>query len=277
DRVLDYLDGNRARLTQWMATHMPDAGFIAPEGTYLAWLDGRSLALPKDTTPAAFFRRRARVALTDGRECGEAGDGFARLNFAMPRPLLDEALARMGTAITDLRAQPPLSTLRFRSPPQGGVVLGSVVLAGVADQGPGGGQERLQPRPPATGPTSTQGRLAWAGRTPGVPASGVGGIPGVAQGRRWRSRLKPLPQMEEQGARRACRVAVSSEVPVAGDGRRPGGSVGAQRAHAGFDVDPADARGHRFSRGLERKRDRVAPSGRRGEAQFVVVAAAGLP
>ena len=106
DRVLGYLDGNRARLSQWMATHMSDAGFIAPEGTYLAWLDCRSLALPEDTTPAAFFRRRARVALTDGRECGEAGDGFARLNFAMPRPLLDEALARMAAAIDGLRTQP---------------------------------------------------------------------------------------------------------------------------------------------------------------------------
>ncbi len=107
DGVLDYLDGNRRRVSEWMAAQMPRAGFLAPEGTYLAWIDCRGLALPADATPAAFFRRQARVALTDGSECGAAGAGFVRLNFAMPRPLLDETLARMAAAIADLPAQPP--------------------------------------------------------------------------------------------------------------------------------------------------------------------------
>lgn len=104
ERVLDYLDGNRQRLSAWVATHLPRAGFVAPEGTYLAWIDCRELALPEEVTPATWFHRQARVALTDGRECGAAGDGFVRLNFAMPRPLLDEALARMAGAITGLRS-----------------------------------------------------------------------------------------------------------------------------------------------------------------------------
>ena len=107
DGVVRYLDGNRRRLSQWMAAQLPQAGFLAPEGTYLAWIDCRGLALPADTSPASFFRRRARVALTDGSECGAAGTGFVRMNFAMPRPLLDEALARMAAAIADLPAQGP--------------------------------------------------------------------------------------------------------------------------------------------------------------------------
>ena len=107
DGVVGYLDGNRRRLSQWMAAQLPQAGFLAPEGTYLAWIDCRGLALPADTSPASFFRRRARVALTDGSECGAAGTGFVRMNFAMPRPLLDEALARMAAAIADLPAQGP--------------------------------------------------------------------------------------------------------------------------------------------------------------------------
>ena len=104
ERVLGYLDGNRERLSGWMAAHLPRAGFLAPEGTYLAWIDCRALALPQGVAPATFFRREARVALTDGRECGAAGEGFVRLNFAMPRPLLDEALSRMAEAIAGLRA-----------------------------------------------------------------------------------------------------------------------------------------------------------------------------
>ncbi|MCA0395663.1 MAG: aminotransferase class I/II, partial [Proteobacteria bacterium] len=54
---------------------------------------------PAQVPPARFFLREARVALTDGRDCGEAGAGFVRLNFAMPAPLLREAVQRMGDAV----------------------------------------------------------------------------------------------------------------------------------------------------------------------------------
>lgn len=95
--VVDYLDGNRGLLGQLLADRLPQVDWIAPEGTYLAWLDCRRLNLPQ---PAArFFRRQARVALTDGADCGDAGIGYARLNFALPRPLLVEAVERMGQAL----------------------------------------------------------------------------------------------------------------------------------------------------------------------------------
>lgn len=96
-QVVDYLDGNRQLLGQLLARYLPQVEWVAPQGTYLAWLDCRALDLP---LPAArFFRRHARVALTDGADCGEAGIGYARLNFAMPRPLLREAVARMADAL----------------------------------------------------------------------------------------------------------------------------------------------------------------------------------
>lgn len=94
--VMDYLDGNRALLTRTLREAMPEIGYLAPEGTYLAWLDCRALALPR---PAARVFREAGVALTDGARCGDAGAGFVRLNFALPRPLLGEALERMEGAI----------------------------------------------------------------------------------------------------------------------------------------------------------------------------------
>jgi len=107
DHVLRYLQRNRALLAEWMSERMAGAGFSPPEGTYLAWIDCRGLPLPGDAAPAAFFRRHARVALTDGRECGEAGRGFVRMNFAMPRPVLREALARMGGAVDGLAGARP--------------------------------------------------------------------------------------------------------------------------------------------------------------------------
>lgn len=99
-RVLEYLEGNRALLGQLLRERLPQLHWIAPQGTYLAWLDCR--ALPLEMPPHAFFRRRARVALTDGAECGTGGEGHVRLNFAMPRPLLREAIERMAEAAASL-------------------------------------------------------------------------------------------------------------------------------------------------------------------------------
>lgn len=98
--VLGYLQGNRDLLGQRLRERLPQIGYIQPQGTYLAWLDCRALEL--DTAPHLFFRRQAHVALTDGAECGQGGEGHVRLNFAMPRPLLAEAIERMAAAVAAL-------------------------------------------------------------------------------------------------------------------------------------------------------------------------------
>ena len=98
--VLGYLQGNRDLLGRLLRQHLPQVGYIEAQGTYLAWLDCRALRL--DGAPHLFFRRHARVALTDGAECGEGGEGHVRLNFAMPRPLLVEAVERMAAAVAAL-------------------------------------------------------------------------------------------------------------------------------------------------------------------------------
>ena len=103
EHVLAYLQRNRDLLAAWIAEHWPQAGFVAPQGTYLAWIDCRALPLPATMTAARFFQREARVALTDGRDCGEAGAGFVRMNFALPRPLLLQALERMQAALVASR------------------------------------------------------------------------------------------------------------------------------------------------------------------------------
>ncbi|WP_374318843.1 MalY/PatB family protein [Pseudoxanthomonas kaohsiungensis] len=98
--VLGYLQGNRDLLGRLLRQHLPQVGYLEAQGTYLAWLDCRALRL--DGAPHLFFRRHARVALTDGAECGDGGEGHVRLNFAMPRPLLVEAVQRMAAAVAAL-------------------------------------------------------------------------------------------------------------------------------------------------------------------------------
>jgi cystathionine beta-lyase len=95
DDVLDYLAVNRALVAE---ADLPGIRVTVPEGTYLAWFDARDLGL--DEAPAAFLQREAGVVLTDGLACGEAGRGGMRLNIAMARPVLAEALERIAEALT---------------------------------------------------------------------------------------------------------------------------------------------------------------------------------
>jgi cysteine-S-conjugate beta-lyase len=98
DQVLAYLEGNRDFLYDFVRRELPSIKMAKTEGTYLAWLDCREAGL--DGNPYQFFLDKARVALSDGAVFGTGGEGFVRLNFACPRSMLAEALARMKTALS---------------------------------------------------------------------------------------------------------------------------------------------------------------------------------
>jgi cystathionine beta-lyase len=94
--VLAYLDGNRRLLGELVAESLPGVGYTPPEGTYLGWLDFRATG---PVEPAPYFLEKAGVAMTDGALCGAAGQGFGRFNFALPRPILREAVQRLAAAM----------------------------------------------------------------------------------------------------------------------------------------------------------------------------------
>ncbi|MCR2826446.1 aminotransferase class I/II, partial [Microbacterium sp. zg.Y909] len=97
--VRDYLDGNRRLLAALLAEHVPLARMTLPEGTYIALIDFRAYGIEGDL--GEWFREHARVAMTDGAACGQAAVGHARFVFALPRPLLREAVARIGRALDE--------------------------------------------------------------------------------------------------------------------------------------------------------------------------------
>lgn len=100
DEVLGYISENARRLQQFFEER-PRLGVLVmpPEGTYLAWLDFRESGVPPAELDS-FLLGQARVRLEDGRIFGEGGEGFARMNLACPRPLLEEALHRIEQALT---------------------------------------------------------------------------------------------------------------------------------------------------------------------------------
>ena len=98
DALLRYLEGNRDFLARYVQAELPGVSMVAPEGTYLAWLDCRA-ARPAAADPFTFFLERAKVATNDGRTFGPGGEGFVRLNFGCPRAQLVEALEKMRAAL----------------------------------------------------------------------------------------------------------------------------------------------------------------------------------
>jgi len=101
--VTDYLDSNRTRLAELLAEHLPEIGYRVPDATYIAWLDCASLGI--DGSIADFFRTEAGVTLTDGVLCGRGYENHVRLIFAMPQPILEEAVIRMAAAVRRHREQ----------------------------------------------------------------------------------------------------------------------------------------------------------------------------
>jgi cystathionine beta-lyase len=112
DALLTDLTANRDLLGRLIAEHLPQARYIPPEGTYLAWLDCRALGLDNEdgadgpgiaselAGPARAFLDQGRVALSSGHVFGSGGAGHVRLNFATSQAVLTEAVTRMGTVVS---------------------------------------------------------------------------------------------------------------------------------------------------------------------------------
>ena len=97
NEVMLYLDRNRQQVTQWAA--QANLGHHMPEATYLAWMDCRRLDMPQGRTPQQHFLEHAKVALNEGLDFGEPGQGHVRLNFATSAEILAEVLERLGRAL----------------------------------------------------------------------------------------------------------------------------------------------------------------------------------
>ncbi|HYN30623.1 MAG TPA: aminotransferase class I/II-fold pyridoxal phosphate-dependent enzyme [Dermatophilaceae bacterium] len=96
-QLLHELDDNRRLLAALLEERLPAVRYRPGEATYLAWLDCRGLGLGDD--PARVLLQRGRVALSPGRRYGAPGSGFARLNLAASREVIEEAVDRMVGAL----------------------------------------------------------------------------------------------------------------------------------------------------------------------------------
>lgn len=93
----DVLRENVAMFADFMKSEYPESRFVQPEASYLAWADFTAYATSTGLNPATELATRGRVVVTDGSDCGSPG--FARINLATSKQVLEEAMHRIRTTI----------------------------------------------------------------------------------------------------------------------------------------------------------------------------------
>ncbi len=98
-RLMAWLTERRDQLATRLAAEAPAVGFQLPESTYLAWLDFSAYDLGEDA--GDWLLEHAGVAFNPGRDFGEHGHGFARMNLATSPEIVDLVLDRVLEALPD--------------------------------------------------------------------------------------------------------------------------------------------------------------------------------
>lgn len=96
-QLLAYLKENRDYLEKELKERFPKAKVTHLESTYLEWVDFREYG---ENIDASFFKKKAKVFLTDGKTFGS--EGYVRINFATRREIITDALDRMEKALADI-------------------------------------------------------------------------------------------------------------------------------------------------------------------------------
>jgi cystathionine beta-lyase len=102
DALLPYLAGSRDLFDARIEAAAPGARSMRLDATYLAWVDFSGTGLAPEEVDAR-VKKRARIYASPGTQFGPGGETWLRFNFATPRPILEEALARLEDAFQDLR------------------------------------------------------------------------------------------------------------------------------------------------------------------------------
>ncbi len=100
-QLVEYLQGSRDYIVDFLRGHVPSIVPVVPEATYMIWLDCRALGM-SDEELDAFFLHKVKVSVNIGSTFGPEATGFVRMNFATPRPILREVMRRLETAVGEL-------------------------------------------------------------------------------------------------------------------------------------------------------------------------------
>ncbi len=98
DGMISYLENTIQYIDEFLNEELPEVAFTRPEGTYQVWLDFRKTGLDEKALKQ-MLTKKAMLGLNMGRQYGEEGAGFARMNIASPLPVIQQAMEQLRTAI----------------------------------------------------------------------------------------------------------------------------------------------------------------------------------
>lgn len=93
DQLIGYLHANYLYMQDFCSENLPQFPLTTLEGTYLVWMDCRTLDLPSEELERRLVAE-AGLWLNAGTMYGTEGEGFMRWNIACPRTTLAEGLKR---------------------------------------------------------------------------------------------------------------------------------------------------------------------------------------
>lgn len=93
DQLIGYLHANYLYMQDFCSENLPQFPLTVLEGTYLVWMDCRTLDLPSEELERRLVAE-AGLWLNAGTMYGAEGEGFMRWNIACPRTTLAEGLKR---------------------------------------------------------------------------------------------------------------------------------------------------------------------------------------
>ena len=93
-QLLDYVQGNIDYVSEFMVAHLPKVKFHKPQATYMMWLDFTGYGLSEEELWHR-MTQEANLGFNRGKDFGEAGGGYFRINLACPRTTVEEAMKRL--------------------------------------------------------------------------------------------------------------------------------------------------------------------------------------
>ena len=96
--MISYIEGNVDFVIDFCAKELPQIKPLRPQASFLVWLDCRALGMEREQRNDLFINK-AGLALNDGETFSPGGEGFMRLNVAVSRKTLEQAMIQLRDAI----------------------------------------------------------------------------------------------------------------------------------------------------------------------------------
>ncbi len=96
--LVEYIDGNKEYMKEFVKANFPKAYFVEPEGTYLIWIDFSGYGFTDEELEHVMVEE-AKLWLDCGKVFGPATAQFERFNIACPRATVVQAMEQLKQAI----------------------------------------------------------------------------------------------------------------------------------------------------------------------------------